>query len=217
MRWCPEGKVTEMLVYKSSSNWKNHKSLKWWNYQAIWSGVWAMCSVVSQKNLARKSQPCWLLPWILLQRRMQCAWRGQKIISCLVWSTFGLLAGPLLIWPCMERGKPTLHLVSQLIHSLVSQLQRATPLVNIQSVLLARSQSHPKNLPLFRGGGRREMAASETLLDFCKNAARKVLPFFQLYFCATVWKNTFYITVWGEGEVKTFPWVSALVSILILQ
>lgn len=53
----------------------------------------------------------------------------------------------------MERGKPTLHLVSQLIHSLVSQLQRATPLVNMQSVLLARSQSHPKNLPL-SGGGR---------------------------------------------------------------
>lgn len=216
MRWCPEGKVTEMLVYKSSSNWKNHKSLKWWNYQAIWSGAWAMCSVVSQKNLARKSQSCWLLPWILLQRRMQCAWRGQKIISCLVWSTFGSLAGPLLIWPCMERGKPTLHMVSQLIHSLVSQLQRATPLVNIQSVLLAKSQSHPKNLPLFWGGGRREMAASETLLDFCKNVAWKVL-YFWFYVCAAVWKNTFYITVWGEREVKIFLWVSALVSILILQ
>lgn len=216
MRWCPEGKVTEMLVYKSSSNWKNHKSLKWWNYQAIWSGVWAMCSVVSQKNLARKSQPCWLLPWILLQRQMQCAWRGQKIISCLVWSTFGLLAGPLLIWPCMERGKPTLHLVSQLIHSLVSQLQRATPFVNIQSVLLARSQSHPKNLPLFGEGGRREMAASETLLDFCKNVAREVLPFLIVCLCYCL-KNAFNVTVWREGEVKTFPWVSALVSILILQ
>lgn len=47
----------------------------------------------------------------------------------------------------------------------VSQLQRATPLVNIQNVLLARSQSHPKNLPLWGGGGRK-MAASETLSDF---------------------------------------------------
>lgn len=204
MRWCPEGKVTEMLVYKSSSNWKNHKSLKWWNYQAIWSGAWAMCSVVSQKNLARKSQPCWLLPWILLQRRMQCAWRGQKIISCLVWSTFGSLAGPLLIWPCMERGKPTLHMVSQLIHSLVSQLQRATPLVNIQSVLLAKSQSHPKNLPLFWGGGRREMAASETLLDFCKNVAWKVLYFLILCLCCCLKKHFLYYSLGRKGS-KNLP------------
>lgn len=46
----------------------------------------------------------------------------------------------------MERRKPTPHLVSQLIHPLVSQLQRAAPLVNMQSVPLARSRSHPKNL-----------------------------------------------------------------------
>lgn len=97
----------------------------------------------------------------------------------------------------MERGKPTLHLVSQLIHSLVSQLQRATPLVNIQSVLLARSQSHPKNLPLFRGGGRREMAASETLLDFCKNVARKVLPFFNCMF-VLLFEKTLFILQFGE-------------------
>lgn len=116
-----------------------------------------MCSVVSQKNLARKSLPCWLLPWNSpSERRMHCTRRGQKIISCLVRATFGSLAGPVLIWPCMERGKPTQHLLSQLIHSLVSQLQRAAPLVSTRRALLARRQSHPKNLPLFggrRGGG----------------------------------------------------------------
>lgn len=200
MRWCPEGKVTEMLVYKSSGNWKNHKSLKWWNYQAIWSGAWAMCSVVSQKNLARKSQHCWLLPWILLQRRMQCAWRGQKIISCLVWSTFGLLAGSLLIWPCMERGKPTLHLVSQLIHSLVSQLQRATPLVNIQNVLLARSQSHPKNLPLWGGGGagrgKRDGSFRNTF-GFLQKCCMKGVVFFDCMF-VLLFEKTLFILQFGE-------------------
>lgn len=200
MRWCPEGKVTEMLVYKSSSNWKNHKSLKWWNYRAIWSGAWAMCSVVSQKNLARKSQPCWLLPWILLQRRMQCAWRGQKIISCWVWSTFGSLAGPLLIWPCMERGKPTLHMVSQLIHSLVSQLQRATPLVNIQSVLLARSQSHPKNLPLFWGEEEETWQLQKHFWISAKMLHERWCIFLMVCLCCCLTKHFLYYSLGRRGS-----------------
>lgn len=175
-----------------------------------------MCSVVSQKNLARKSLPCWLLPWNSpSERRMHCTRRGQKIISCLVWSTFGLLAGPVLIWPCMERGKPTLNLVSQLIRSLVSQLQRATPLVNTQSVLLARSQAHPKKLPLlgWRGGN---FCLQEHLWISAKMLCERRWIFW-LFVCVTVWKSTCNITVWREGEKKPFPWVSASVSILISQ
>lgn len=137
-----------------------------------------MCSVVSQKNLARKSLPCWLLPRNSpAERRMHCTRRGQKISSCFIWSTFGWLAGPGLIWPCMERGKPTLHLVSQLIHSLVSQLQRATPLVNIQSVLLARAQSPPQKWALLGWGERCHLLSSETLLHFCKYMPWKMWDF----------------------------------------
>lgn len=85
----------------------------------------------------------------------------------------------------MESGKPTLHLLSQLIHSLVSQLQRAAPLVNVQRVLLARGQLHPQNLALFGGGvWGWQLLASETLPDFCKNVLRKVLDF--LFVCLFV-------------------------------
>lgn len=115
----------------------------------------------------------------------------------------------------MERGKPTLHLVSQLIHSLVSQLQRAAPLVNMQSVLLARSQSHPKNLPL--GAGGREVATSvfRNTSRFLQKRCVKGIGFFDCLFVLVFEKNTYNITVWKEGEIKTFPWVLALVSILI--
>lgn len=102
----------------------------------------------------------------------------------------------------MERGKPTLHLVSQLIHSLVSQLQRATPLVNMQSVLLARSQSHPQNLPLLGGGGggeeRWQLLSPETLPDFCKNVASKVLDFLIVCLFVLLFEKALKILQFGE-------------------
>lgn len=171
-----------------------------------------MCSVVSQKSLARKSLSCWLLPRNSPSERwMHCTRRGQKIISCLLQSTFGSLAGPVLIWPCMERRKPTPHLVSQLIHPLVSQLQRAAPLVNTQSALLARSQSHPKTLPLFGGcwwllSAETPLISAKTLHEMCRIC---------LFLHAAVWKSTLKCYSWEGRRIKNSSWVLALVSILV--
>lgn len=134
-----------------------------------------MCSVVSQKSLARKSLSCWLLPRNSPSERwMHCTRRGQKIISCLLQSTFGSLAGPVLIWPCMGRRKPTPHLVSQLIHPSVSQLQRAAPLVNTQCSFSQESVTPQKCATVW---GWWWLLPSETLLDFCKKRCMKGVGF----------------------------------------